>query len=378
MLNIEKFVNSLKNNGIDFISGVPDTLLNDFCLSLEQNWPESLHVLSANEGNAIALATGYHLATNTVPLVYMQNSGLGNAMNPLISLTDKCVYSVPLVMIIGWRGEPGSSDWPQHQLQGEVSPILLDSLGIKYKILTEDEEMSLEAIKWAVQEAKHTNQPTALLVKKGVLAKKEKSGFSSDQNNYSMSREEAIKEILKSAPENTTFVASTGRITRELYAIREDLGHCHNYDFLNVGAMGHTLSIAAGIAAADSKKYVICLDGDAAAIMHLGSMPVTASLSLGNLTHIVLNNGVHESVGGQRSVGHNIDLIGIANASGYKTLGKYIETQIELNEVIASLTKSGKTSFIEVRIKKGMREDMPVLKMVPIDQKNSFIKNRGN
>ncbi len=375
MLDIQKFVNSLKNNGIEFISGVPDTLLNDLCLSLELNWPESHHVLSANEGNAIALATGYHLATNTVPLVYMQNSGLGNAMNPLISLTAKCVYSVPLVMLIGWRGEPGSSDWPQHQLQGEVSPTLLDSLGIKYKILTEDEEMSLEAIKWAVEEASQTNQPTALLVKKGVLAKKEKSGFSADQETYSMSREEAIKEIVKSAPENTTFVASTGRITRELYAIREDLGLCHNYDFLNVGAMGHTLSIAAGIAAADPKKSVICLDGDAAAIMHLGSMPITASLSLGNLTHIVLNNGVHESVGGQRSVGYNIDLIGIANASGYKTFGKFIETQIELNEVITSLAYSEKVSFIEVRIKKGMRDDMPILKVNTIKSKEEFMDN---
>lgn len=377
MINLNNLYTTLENAGVSFISGVPDTLLNDFCIGLEDSWDFG-HILAANEGNAIALATGYHLATNTVPLVYMQNSGLGNAMNPLISLTDKCVYSVPLVMVIGWRGEPGSSDWPQHQLQGEVSPVLLNSLGIKYKILTEDEEMSLEAIKWAVKEAKKNNQPTALLVKKGVLAKKEKSGFESDQSTYSMSREEAIKEIVKSAPQNTSFVASTGRITRELHAIREDLGHSHSFDFLNVGAMGHTLSIAAGIAAADSNKPVICLDGDAAAIMHLGSMPVTASLSLGNLTHIVLNNGAHESVGGQRSVGHDIDLIGIANASGYKTHGKFIETQLELNQAITSLTNFDKTSFIEVRIKKGMRENMPVLKMIPVDQKNSFIKNRGN
>lgn len=376
MINLKNVYSVLKESGVEFIAGVPDTLLNDFCLGLEEHWDNKLHVLAANEGNAIALATGYHLESNTVPLVYMQNSGLGNAMNPLISLTDKCVYSIPLVMVIGWRGEPGSGDWPQHQRQGELSPIHLDSLGIEYKVLTEDETTTIEAIEWAIKEARRSNQPTALLVKKGVLAKKEKSGLDSEDQVYSMSREDVIREIVKSAPENTTFVASTGRITRELHAIRKDFGHSHQNDFLNVGAMGHTLSIAAGIASADSNKQVICLDGDAAALMHLGSLPITASLNLGNLTHVVLNNGVHESVGGQNSVGHAIDFTGVAKASGYQTLDNFISTQEEVKNVFSSISNEIKTSFIEVRIKKGMRQDMPILRMVPIEEKVKFIKSR--
>lgn len=373
MIDLDAFYALLKEEGIEFVTGVPDTLLNDFCLGLDMHWPSPHHVIAANEGNAIALAAGYHVATGSVPLVYMQNSGMGNAMNPLISLTDAAVYSIPLVLLIGWRGEPGSEDWPQHQRQGELSPVLLDALDIPYRVLDPDDAAVADATTWAVATARETNCPTALLVRKGVLALKEKAGFVAEGQKYTLSREEAIRTILASAPPDTLYVASTGRITRELHAIREDLGQPHDHDFLNVGAMGHALSIAAGIAVARPHRPVICLDGDASALMHLGSLPVTANLACSNLIHVVLNNGAHESVGGQPSVCHDVQLTGIAAASSYETMQSYVETAEGLSKAIRKMIDSERASFIEVRIRKGMRPDMPILKMIPEDQKVMFM-----
>jgi phosphonopyruvate decarboxylase len=373
MLNIVRIIKTIKKSGVEFISGVPDTLLNDFCLGLDSHWDKEQHVLAANEGNAIALAAGYHIATNTVPLVYMQNSGMGNSMNPLISLTDKCVYSIPMVILIGWRGEPGIGDWPQHQRQGELSSVLLDALKIPYKILDENEESSLASIEWSVEEARRTHQPTALLVKKNVLAKKEKSGFDESDQIYSLSREEAITQIISELPDDTLFVASTGRITRELHAIRDLLGQSHEYDFLNVGAMGHAVSIASGIAIAHPNRTVACLDGDAAALMHMGSLPITANIGLSNLIHVVLNNGIHESVGGQKSVGYSANLTGIARNSGYDTLETFVSIPADLKQGLDFLQGTKKSGFLEVRIKKGMRADMPILKADTVALKDQFV-----
>lgn len=362
MIQIDSFYQHLRALGVEFVTGVPDTLLNDFCLGLDTIWPSPRHIIAANEGNAVALAAGYHLATGSVPLVYMQNSGMGNAMNPLISLADPAVYSIPLVLLIGWRGEPGTSDWPQHQRQGELSPVLLDALNIPYRILDPDDAKVSEAATWAIRTASENSCPTALLARKGVLARKEKAGFDAASQEYPLSREEAIRTILASAPEDAIYVASTGRITRELHAIREELGQSHDHDFLNVGAMGHTLSIAAGIAAARSDRLIICLDGDGAAIMHLGSLAVTANQPLTNLLHIVLNNGAHESVGGQATVGHATDFSNVAAALGYSTQVRQAESALELAEMVRSSLRENSPAFIEVKIRKGMRSNMPTLK----------------
>ena len=375
MIDLIKVYETLKNARVEFVSGVPDTLLNDFCLGLETHWDRRKHVLAANEGNAVALAAGYHLATNTVPLVYMQNSGMGNSLNPLISLTDRSVYSIPLVLLIGWRGDPESGDWPQHERQGELSPILLDALKIPYKTLGSDEKACLASIEWSVKEARTMSQPAALLVKKGVLAKKEKAGFDKTGEIYNLSREEAIKIIISELPDDTIFVGSTGRITRELYALRDLLGKSHKHDFLNVGAMGHALSIAAGIAAAKPERTVVCLDGDAAALMHMGSIPVTASLKLRNLLHIVLNNGSHESVGGQQSVSYSANLTGIAAKSGYHTLDGFVNSAKDLQAGLIEVRSSQTSAFLEVRIRKGMRSNMPILRANTIALKEQFLQS---
>jgi phosphonopyruvate decarboxylase len=372
MIDLEKFELFLRNNSVEFITGVPDTLLNDFCLYVENNWLEEKHVIAANEGNAVALAAGYHLISNTIPLVYMQNSGIGNAMNPLISLTHPSVYGIPMILLIGWRGEPGVKDHPQHTKQGQLTPVLMDDVDIPWKKLSNDIDEVEVSINWAASKAKEISGPVALLVPKGVLERGEKSGFE-DQPEL-MSREEAISCIVDTLPSDTIYVAATGRATRELYEVRRLRGEDHDNDFLNVGAMGHTSSIAAGIALAQKDRFVVCLDGDASAIMHMGAMAVIGqSKGLGNLIHIVLNNGVHESVGGQKAVSSNICLEDTAKSVGYNVFEIVIKTENNIRKFLNEINKTNLAStFIEIKIKKGMRTDLPKLVIDTIEQKKKF------
>lgn len=375
MIDQKKFHDCLQHAGVQFMTGVPDTLLNDFCLYAQANLPPDRHVIAANEGNAVALAAGYHLATGTVPLVYMQNSGIGNTVNPLLSLADKNVYSIPMVLVIGWRGDPGAKDHPQHQKQGEATPGLLECMGIPFRVLTDDFDDALASAEWAVRTARETNSPTALIAKKGVLAKPEKDIPESTGREYPMSREEAMAFVLKYVPENAVFVATTGRASRELHALRELNGEEHAHDFLNVGAMGHASSIATGIALAAKDRLVVCLDGDAALIMHMGSLTTTGMLGLPNFLHVVLNNGAHESVGGQSSAGFKADLSAMAADAGYKTIGKAVETQQELGQAIKTLLSAGGPAFVEVRIRKGIRAGLPPLKFSHLEIKELLMKN---
>ena len=373
MIDLQQYLSCLKNSGVEFISGVPDTLLNDLCLAIESEWPKDKHVLAANEGNAIGLAAGYHMATGTVPIAYMQNSGLGNATNPLISLTDPEVYAIPMVLLIGWRGDPGSSDWPQHKRQGELTPVFLNSLKIPYRVLEGDAENAIENTEWAIKTAAEGGHPTALLAKKGVFEKGEKARFTPADSEYIMSREEAMAAVLDCAPKDAIYIATTGRATRELHELRNVRGEGHCNDFLNVGAMGHASSIAAGIASAHPERTVICFDGDAAALMHMGSFAINASLNLPNFLHIVLNNGVHESVGGQTSVGYTANYTGIARAAGYQTGEATVDTESGLQAAVRERLAAGGPAFIDMRIRKGMRDDLPKLIITPVEIKEQFM-----
>lgn len=362
MIDQKVFTEHLKVGGVEFITGVPDTLLNDFCLYVESNWPKEHHVIAANEGNAIALAAGYHLATGTIPLVYMQNSGLGNTVNPLLSLTHPQVYAIPMILLIGWRGEPGIKDHVQHRKQGELTPIFLEAMDIPCKALPNNLDESLNMLKWATETARTSNSPVALLARKGVLEKGEKDNPDNSSINL-LSREQAIKCVIESVPKDSIFVATTGRATRELHALRELFGQSHDNDFLNVGAMGHTSSIAMGIALANTKRLVVCLDGDASAIMHLGALTTAGNIKPPNFLHVVLNNGAHESVGGQPTAGYSANLTAIAEKSGYNTIGRHIEKVNEIKESISLLLDKKGTSFIDIRIKKGIRSDLQGLKV---------------
>ncbi len=373
MINIKQFSEFLSTNGVELITGVPDTLLNDFCLYIENNWPNNKHIIAANEGNAVALAAGYYLATDTVPLVYMQNSGIGNTINPLVSLTYEDVYSIPMVLLIGWRGDPAKKDHAQHQKQGELTPTLMDDMNIPYKVLEDDTENALKSIDWAIKNAKKYSKPTTLIVKKGVLEKGEKDAFK-DESSSLLTREEAINCILNVIPRDSIVVASTGRATRELYELRNIRREKHENDFLNVGAMGHTSSIATGIALG-TDRTVVCLEGDSSAIMHLGAFTTTGIAKPTKFIHIILNNGVHESVGGQKSAGFSANLTNIAANSGYKTLDNAIKRESDINRALEKLLQTDGPSFLEIIIRQGIRADMPPLNFNLKEAKEELMKN---
>jgi len=375
MIDQKKFYECLRNAGVEFITGVPDSFLNDFCLYAEAELSRERHVIAANEGNAIALAAGHYLATGHVPLVYMQNSGIGNCVNPLLSLANKEVYSIPIVLLIGWRGAPDSRDHAQHDKQGRIMPDLMTAMDIPSKVIDADEQKAFETAEWAVKTARELGSPTALLVKKGALAKAEKKQLVPEDSAYSMSREEAMACVIKCVPEDALFVATTGRAARELHALRELSGAGHDRDFLNVGAMGHALSIANGLALGAKDRKVICFDGDAALIMHMGSMTTAGVIGSANLLHVVLNNGAHESVGGQVSAGFKADFTTIAESAGYRTVGRAVETAEELQDAVKQLLDAGGPAFIDMRIRKGIRPGLPPLKIVPVELKGPLMKN---
>lgn len=366
MINISDFYNCLIAEGVDFFTGVPDSYLNEFCKYVLEKCPDN-NVIAANEGNAIAIAAGHYLATGNIPLVYMQNSGLGNAINPLLSMCDTTVYGIPLLLLIGWRGEPGSGDWAQHEKQGKLTTIFLDEMGIPYKIITPNDSAD-SAIKDLLLKARNDKKVVALIVCKGVFSGKKKNNIG---DNYELSRKEAIETILNTLPEDTFYAATTGRVTRELFHLREARKEIKSRDFLNVGAMGHTSSIVLGMAMAKPEKQFVVLDGDAAAIMHMGAMTMVSKIGVPNLLHVILNNGAHESVGGQPSAGFDIDFTGIAKACGYNTLGCAVTTHQELVDACRIMRMRDNAGFIEVRIRKGMDRNLPPLK---IDHKG-YIKD---
>lgn len=356
MLDQKKVFKTLADNGVTYFTGVPDSYLNGFC-NYALNHCGDQNVITANEGNAVALAAGHYLATKEIPLVYMQNSGEGNTVNPLASLADKDVYATPLLLLVGWRGQGNTEpNHPQHWRQGEITTGLLDLLHIPYSILSDSDEEFASVVERAVKYCTETRGVYAFIAPKGVMADPDKPNNVDDV--YPMSREEAIEVILDHMPEDTIYSATTGRATRELFFLREKRGETKAHDFLNVGSMGHASSVALGIALSTDRP-VVALDGDSAAIMHMGAMTMVSKVKTPNFLHVVLNNGAHESVGGQPSAGHLLDWTKIAEACGYETVGKPVTTEEELIEAIEKLSACGKASFIDCRIHKGLSRKLP-------------------
>ncbi len=360
MLDQEKVFRTLADSGITFFTGVPDSYLNGFC-SFALNHCGNRNIIAANEGNAIGIAAGHYFATREIPLVYMQNSGEGIAVNPLVSLADREVYAVPMLLLIGWRGQGDSEpDHPQHKRQGEITPGLLELLQIPYTVLKDSIESFAETVKTAVRFCRENRSPYGLIAPKGVMAASEKSNETDDR--YPMSREEAIEAILNEMPADTVYSVTTGRATRELFFLREKRNETKARDYLNVGSMGHASSVALGIAMARPGRPVVVLDGDGAAIMHMGALTMVSKVTAPNFLHVVLNNGAHESVGGQPSAGHQIDFTTIAEGCGYQTVGHPVTTREELIEAIRSLRNCCKASLIDCRIHKGMSRKLPPIR----------------
>ena len=357
MLDQERVFKVLRQNGVTFFTGVPDSYLNGFCNYALANCGER-NVIAANEGNAVGIAAGHYFASREIPLVYMQNSGQGNAVNPLASLADKAVYAVPMLLLIGWRGQGDTEpNHPQHKLQGEITRGLLDLMHIPYSVLTDSDDAFAETVEKAVRICAETRQPYGLIAPKGVMADPDKPNNTDDL--YPMSREEAMEVILDHMPEDTIYSATTGRATRELFFLREKRKETKARDYLNVGSMGHASSVALGIALERPERHVVALDGDSAAIMHMGAMTMVSKVKAPRFLHVVLNNGAHESVGGQPSAGHLVDFTKAAEACGYATVGKPVTTEQELIAALDALRDCGKASFIDCRIHKGLTRKLP-------------------
>jgi phosphonopyruvate decarboxylase len=365
------FYNKLTSHGVEFFTGVPDSLLKEFCLCIDDNIVGDKHIIAANEGNAVALAAGYYLAQKSLPLVYMQNSGLGNAINPLLSLCDTEVYSIPMLVMIGWRGEPGVKDEPQHIKQGKVQLELLEAMDMPYEIISKDDKQYAMQISNAVEIAKTENRPVVLLIRKGTFEKytteNEKSPI------QCMKREEALETILGNLDENAIVVSTTGKTSREIFEIREKNSQSHEQDFLTVGSMGHCSAIALGIALAKPHRQVVCIDGDGAMLMHLGNLTSIATLKPKNFRHILMNNQVHESVGGQKTAAKELDMTAIVNSVGSSEIFS-AETSADLELKFIDFISCPGPSFLEIKIRPGSRDDLGRPTIKPVDNKENFMK----
>lgn len=352
-MKAEKFVELI---GADFYTGVPDSQLKALCDYLMKRYgiDPVHHLIAANEGNCAAIAAGYHLATGKIPVVYMQNSGEGNIINPAASLLSDKVYAIPVIFIIGWRGEPGIHDEPQHIYQGEVTLKLLEDMDISsFVVGKETTEEELKRALEGLQSALSAGKSIALVVRKSALS------FDGDMaygNDHAMTREEIIRHIAAVAGESP-IVCTTGKASRELFEIREANGQSHQYDFLTVGSMGHSSSIALGIAANKPGTRIWCIDGDGAVLMHMGAMAVIGANRPKNLVHVVINNGAHETVGGMPTVAGEMDLPAIAIACGYP-YAVSVDNFGELDRELAAAAGRDALTLIEARCAIGARADL--------------------
>jgi phosphonopyruvate decarboxylase len=369
------FYESLRRHGLEYFTGVPDSLLKDLCAFISDHVPASDHVINANEGAAVALAAGYHLATGRIPVVYLQNSGTGNAINPLLSLADPAVYAIPMLLIIGWRGEPGVRDEPQHVTQGRVQERLLDALELPYEIV--DAGSDPEAVVSRITDAlRNDPRPHALLVSRDTFAPYAPAAHERAPDRLPLTRTQAIEAVLANLRDDDIVVSTTGMTSREVFDYRERSGQGHHRDFLTVGSMGHASQIALGVAAQHPDRTVICLDGDGALLMHLGSMAIIGTQHPVNFRHVVINNGAHDSVGGQPTAARRIDLVRIADACGY-----VLSTRAGTAEAIAGaldhLRAADGPAFLEVRAASSAHTDAGRPTTTPVENKAAFMAALG-
>ena len=374
MIRPEFFIEALREKGIDCFAGVPDSLLRNICAYITDHFDAAHNIIAANEGAAVGLAAGHYLATGQPACVYMQNSGEGNIINPLASLTDQEVYNIPVLLLIGWRGRPGVHDEPQHVKQGKVTTGLLNVMGVNYEVLSKEEDKAAKQIEKAVK-ALANKEVFALVIEKDTFEDYKLQNV--EVNDLTMSREEAIQTVAAALGEKDCIVSTTGMISRELFEYRAAMNQGHERDFLTVGSMGHASQIALGIALAQPKRRVWCFDGDGAAIMHMGSMAIVANKAPKNYVHVVFNNGAHDSVGGQPTVGLKIDLPAVAKAVGYKatiSVDSKEELVKQLSTLNSYLSTVGGPILLEIKVKKGNRKDLGRPTTTPIQNKEALMK----
>ena len=369
MIRPEFFIEKLRENGIDCFAGVPDSLLKNMCAYITDHCDAQHNIIAANEGAAVGIAAGHYLATGKPACVYMQNSGEGNIINPLASLTDQEVYNIPVLLLIGWRGRPGVHDEPQHVKQGKVTTGLLNVMGVNYEVLSKEEEKAEKQIAKAIA-ALNNKEVFALVIEKDTFEDYKLQNV--EANDFTMSREEAIQTVAAALDEKDCIVSTTGMISRELFEYRAAMNQGHERDFLTVGSMGHASQIALGIAMAQPVRRVWCFDGDGAAIMHMGSMAIVASKEPKNYVHVVFNNGAHDSVGGQPTVGLKIDIPAVAKSVGYKVVFS-TDNKEDLTVILSEAKNLDGPVLIEVKVKKGNRKDLGRPTTTPIQNKEALM-----
>ena len=373
MLAPSDYLRVLGDAGVTFFTGVPDSLLKEFCACVTMSLKPEDHVIAANEGASVGLAIGHYIGTGSLPLVYLQNSGLGNTVNPLLSLASPEVYGTPMLLMLGWRGEPGKKDEPQHVHQGRVMVKMLEDMDLPVVVLSDDIAEAEAQTKAAAQQARDINGPVALVVKKGTF---DKFAAPKAEADLPMGREEAIMAAAETLEDNAAVICTTGMPSRELFEFRARNNAGHHRDFLTVGGMGHASQIALGLAMAQPARPVYCFDGDGAALMHMGSMAITGQSGAKNLIHLVFNNGVHGSVGGQPTVGFDIDMPTIATACGYATAQR-VTTKEDLQSAIAAARATDGVTFIEVQVRPGNRADIGRPTSTPAQNKIAMMKFLG-
>ena len=367
MIRPNYFIEKLRGNGIDCFVGVPDSLLKNICAYITDHFDALHNIISANEGAAVAFAAGHYLATGQPACVYMQNSGEGNIINLLASLTDPEVYNIPVLLLIGWRGRPGVYDEPQHVKQGKITTGLLNTMGINYDVLSKEEDKADKQIAKAIEVLKN-KEVYALVIEKDTFEDYQLQNI--EKNDLTMSREEAIRIVSSTLGEKDCIVSTTGMISRELFEYRVAMNQGHERDFLTVGSMGHANQIALGIAMAQPNRRVWCFDGDGATIMHMGNMAIIASKFPKNYVHVVFNNGAHDSVGGQPTVGLKIDLPAVAKAVGYKVTIS-VDNKEDLAVALNGIAEG--PILVEVKVKKGNRKNLGRPTTTPIQNKEALM-----
>lgn len=368
-MEVKRFLDIL---GSDFYTGVPDSQLKAMCNYLMNTYgiDPKHHIIAANEGNCTALAAGYYLATGKIPVVYMQNSGEGNVINPVASLLNDKVYAIPTIFVVGWRGEPGIHDEPQHIYQGEVTVKLLEDMDIKPFIVgKETTEEEVVSVMEEFRKILANGKDVAFVIRKGALSYDGKVKY---ENSNTMVREEIIQHIVKASGEDP-IVSTTGKASRELFETREANGQSHKYDFLTVGSMGHSSSIALGVAINKPDTRVWCVDGDGAVLMHMGAMAVLGANAPKNMIHVVINNGAHETVGGMPTVASKIDLVAVAKACGYPN-AVCVDSFEALDRELEAAKDRDELSMIEVKCSIGAREDLGRPTTTALENKENFME----
>ncbi len=365
MINAKEFIERLNELEINFFTGVPDSLMSSFSKSLHFDFDDTNHIISTNEGSAIAAGMGYFLASKKVPLIYMQNSGLGNIVNPYSSLLHKKIYNIPFILLVGWRGEPGTLDEPQHIFQGEITLELLKLLQIDFVVI--DENTKIENLLEIIEKSVSQNEQLAIVVKKNTF---ESDPRSFSKSNGTVKRSEALKELICKFDKNSLFVSTTGKLSRELFELRVN-NKQNNDDFYVVGGMGHASAIATGILDEIGEKKIICLDGDGSILMHMGHLSLVGKKNYKNFIHIVFNNSAHESVGGQPNNYEIIDRSKIFNGLGYKQI-IFIKNisdidKYDFNNLIGPV-------YVEVEVENSSRNDLMRPDKPPNINKEMFIK----